>query len=120
MLVRTYATALRELGKWEVRFPALRSEAGDRNVLVQTQVVRAGSQPVAVDYRMYLKDGVWRAYDVMIEGVSLITNYRSSFARLIQTKGIGGLIEELARTNEEKDSSTREKLALGAPRPLGN
>lgn len=111
MLVRTYATALHELGDWEVRFPPLRMQPGEKRVLVQTQLIRTGAQPVAVDYSMYRKDGHWLAYDVKIEGVSLVTNYRSSFSRLIRQKGIGGLIEELAARNEDRVQSLGEPMA---------
>lgn len=114
LLVRTYATALRELGDWEVEFPPLRMKPGARSVLVQSRLIRAGAQPVAVDYRMYRKDGSWLAYDVKIEGVSLITNYRSSFSRLIRQQGIGGLIEELAARNEEKAPAAGEKVAANS------
>lgn len=102
LLVRTYATALRELGDWEIEFLRLRMKPGTGNVLVRSRLIRAGAPPVAVDYRMYRKDGSWLAYDVKIEGVSLITNYRSSFSRLIRQKGIGALIGELAARNGEK------------------
>ena len=111
MLVRTYATALRELGDWEIRFLPLRMKPGGKRVVVQTMVNRPGAPPVAIDYRMYLRNGSWLAYDVKIEGISLITNYRSSFSRLIRQKGIGGLIEDLNARNQERMQSPGEPLA---------
>ena len=111
MLVRTYATAFHELCDWEIRFGPLRSAPGDTRVVVQTQVLHGGAQPVAVDYRMHLEGDRWLAYDVKIEGISLITNYRASFARLIQSKGIDGLIERMTRLNQEKQHSAPGKLA---------
>ncbi len=111
LLVRTYATALREMGDWEVEFLPLRMKPGAKSVLVQSRLIRAGAQPVAVDYRMHRKDDSWLAYDVKIEGVSLITNYRSSFSRLIRQKGLGALIEELATRNDEKAPAARDKVA---------
>ena len=56
-------------------------------------------QPVDVEYRMHLRQGAWLAYDVKIEGISLISNYRSSFATVARNKGIDGLIEEIAALN---------------------
>jgi phospholipid transport system substrate-binding protein len=111
MLVRTYATALRELGDWEIRFLPLRMQPGEKRVVVQTMVSRPGGPPVAIDYRMYLSDDSWRAYDVKIEGISLITNYRSNFASLIRQKGIGGLIEELDARNRDSMFSSGKPLA---------
>ncbi len=114
LLVRTYATALRELGDWEVEFPRLRMKPGAQSVLVQSRLIREGAQPVAVDYRMYRKDDRWLAYDVKVEGVSLITNYRSSFSRLIRQKGIGALIEELAARNDEKTPAAEDKVVANS------
>lgn len=111
LLVRTYATALRELGDWRIEFPPLRMNPDAESVLVQSRMIRSGAQPLAMDYRMYCKDGKWLAYDVKIEGISLITNYRSSFSRLIRQKGIGGLIEELAARNDEKAQEAGDKVA---------
>ena len=104
MLVRTYATALRELGDWKVDFLPMRTQPGEKRVLVQTLMTRSGAPPVAMDYRMHQKDGHWLAFDVSVEGVSLITNYRASFSRLIRQKGIDGLIKELAARNEQGQS----------------
>jgi len=102
LLVRTYATALREMGEWELELLPLRMKPGDKKVQVQSKLIRPGAQPVAMDYTMYRKGGKWLAYDVKIEGISLVTNYRSSFSRLIRQKGIDGLIAELAARNAGK------------------
>jgi phospholipid transport system substrate-binding protein len=53
---------------------------GATKVIVKTEVLQPGIQPIAVNYRMYLKNGEWKAYDIMIEGVSLVTNYRTTFS----------------------------------------
>ncbi len=111
LLVRTYATAMRELGNWEIRFQPLRTRPDEQHALVQTQVLRPGAQPLAVDYQMHRSKGNWLAYDVKIEGISLVTNYRSSFNRLIRQKGIDGLIEELAVMNAAKEPEKSGQVA---------
>jgi len=116
MLVRTYATALRELGDWEVDFLPLRTQPGEDRVVVQTLMTREGAPPVAMDYRMHQKDGRWLAFDVSVEGVSLITNYRTSFSRLIRQKGIDGLIKELTARNEQGQSLGEPMAANTAAR----
>jgi phospholipid transport system substrate-binding protein len=111
LLVRTYATALQELGDWEMRFLPVQLQPGGEQALVQTQLLRAGAPPMAVDYSMHRRDGRWLAYDLRIEGISLVTNYRSSFARLIQSKGIAGLIAELQARENTRTAGAGQTLA---------
>jgi phospholipid transport system substrate-binding protein len=58
-------------------------------------VIKTASTDIPVDYKLYLRDGRWLAYDVVIEQVSLVRNYRSSFQDIVRQKGIAGLISEL-------------------------
>ena len=111
MLVRTYATAFNELDDWQTNFLASRPGRDQNDVLVRTQVTRNGP-PVAVDYRMRFNDGVWKVYDVKIEGMSLVTNYRSSFNRLMRTKGMDGLISYMSQTNNKKAVASNDKPEL--------
>ena len=109
MLVRTYSTAIDQLDDWELTFLPSRQGKNENHVLVRTQIKRNGP-PVAVDYRMQFKDDAWKVYDVKVEGMSLVTNYRSSFNRLIRTSGMSGLLSHLAQTNNEKDMADSEDL----------
>jgi len=80
----------------------LEMEADATKVVVKTQVLQPGIQPIAVDYRMVLHDGEWKAYDIMIEGVSLVTNYRTTFSNEVQTKGsLNAVIDGLTKRNAE-------------------
>ena len=119
MLVRTYATAFNELDDWQMTYLPSRPGRNEHDVLVRTQIGRSGP-PVAVDYRMNFIDGAWKVYDVKIEGMSLVTNYRSSFSRLMRTSGMDGLIKHLSDTNQQKaiaaevdgqDGATFQKVA---------
>ena len=107
MLVRTYATAFNELDDWHVSYLASRPGRNEHDVIVRTQISRNGP-PVAVDYRMNFKEGAWKIYDVKIEGMSLVTNYRSSFNRLMRTSGMDGLITHLSETNQKKEAVQNE------------
>ena len=111
LLARTYTTALQELGDWKLRFLPLRMHPGDEKVLVQTEMLRPGAPPLAVDYSMHRHDGRWLAYDIKIEGVSLITNYRAGFARVIQLKGFSALIDELTHMNDQRTLAAPAKVA---------
>lgn len=99
MLIHTYASALNKLSEWDIRYPPLHLEAGQRDLAVPTQILRGGAPPVEVSYRMAFDGARWRAYDVSVEGVSLLTNYRSTFVRLARQKGLDGLIQDLAQRN---------------------
>jgi phospholipid transport system substrate-binding protein len=102
MLVRVYSRAFVDFKDWSVRFLPLEMENGATKVVVKTEVLQPGIQPIGVSYRMLLNDGEWKAYDIMIEGVSLVTNYRSTFANEVQTKGsLNAVIEGLVKRNAE-------------------
>lgn len=102
LLVRTYSRAFVEFKEWSVRFLPLEMENGATKVVVKTEVLQPGIQPIGVDYRMFLNKGQWKAYDIMIEGVSLVTNYRSTFSNEVQTKGsLNAVIDGLAKRNAE-------------------
>jgi len=102
LLVRTYSRAFVEFKEWSVRFLPMEMENGATKVIVKTEVLQPGIQPISVNYRMALSNGDWKAYDIMIEGVSLVTNYRTTFSNEIQTKGtLNAIIDGLVKRNAE-------------------
>lgn len=102
LLVRTYARAFVEFEDWSVRFLPLKMAPGETKVVVKTEVLQPGIQPIGVNYRMILIDGAWKAYDIMIEGVSLVTNYRTSFKNDVARKGsLQAVIDGLAERNHQ-------------------
>jgi phospholipid transport system substrate-binding protein len=102
LLVRTYSRAFVEFKDWSIRYLPIEMEADATKVIVKTEVLQPSLQPVAVDYRMLLSNGEWKAYDIMIEGVSLVTNYRTTFTSEVQTKGsLNAVIDSLAKRNSE-------------------
>ena len=100
LLVRTYAAGVREYSTLALDFLPLRvSEDGER-VTVRTRVRTNGGLEVPISYDMYASDSGWKVYDVAIDGVSLVINYRASFSDEIRARGIDGLIERLGRHND--------------------
>ena len=69
----------------------------DTTAEVQTSVLAKGGE-VAINYRLIRKDGEWRVYDVVVEGVSLIANYRSQFREILS----GGSPQALLNSLEQK------------------
>jgi len=99
VLVRTYARALLGYSGEEVRYLPVRPGRQADSVTVSTEVRGRGSPPIPIDYRLYRKGGAWKVYDVVVDNVSLVSNYRSSFAAQVRQGGIDGLIARLAEMN---------------------
>jgi phospholipid transport system substrate-binding protein len=98
VLVRTYAKALLNYSGQEIRY--LPEKPGAKStVVVPTEVREAGAQPIPIDYRLYRKGGSWKVFDVKIDNVSLVSNYRSSFNSQIRRDGIDGLIKRIDEMN---------------------
>jgi phospholipid transport system substrate-binding protein len=99
LLVRTYSGALNQYRNETIEYKPLRMNPGDTDVMVRTAVHRAGGAPVQIDYGMEKKADSWKCYDVVVAGVSLVTNYRDEFNEQIRNGGIDGLIKTLADRN---------------------
>jgi len=98
VLVRTYAKVLLNYSGQEIRY--LPEKPGPRStVVVPTQVREPGSDSIPIDYKLYKKGGKWKVYDVRVDNVSLVENYRGSFASRIRQVGIDGLISDLDEMN---------------------
>lgn len=99
MLVRTYARAFVEFDDWTIRYlPVVKKSS--KKVIVKTEILQPGRQPVAVSYRMVKVDGEWKVYDIIIEGISLVTNYRKSFKNEMKRTGsLNAVIDTLAQRN---------------------
>jgi len=100
LLVRTYTTAFTQYKNQTVEYRSPRMAAGDTDVIVQSFIKQPGGQSVAVDYSMEKTGGGWKVYNVKIEGVSLVENYRNTFNTEIQKSGVDGLIKSLSERNK--------------------
>ena len=101
LLVRTYASALLGYSGQQIEYLPAQFPADATNVMIPTRITSAGAPPVPINYRLKLEDSRWMVYDVVIDGVSLITNYRSQFAAVVRRNGIDGLIATLADKNRQ-------------------
>jgi phospholipid transport system substrate-binding protein len=99
LLVRTYSGALNQYRNETVEYKPLRANPGDTDVTVRTAVLKPGGTPVQIDYSMEKKPDGWKCYDVVVGGVSLVTNYRDEFNGEIGKGGIDGLIKTLSDRN---------------------
>jgi len=101
LLVRTYAKSLSSYQDNKISYLPLRSTPQDTDVKVRTEVDQPGGFPIPIDYSLYLKGDEWKVYDVTIDGVSLVTNYRTTFANQIRQDGLDKLIVTLADRNKQ-------------------
>ncbi len=101
LLVRTYAKALLEYSDNDIRVLPSANPADNNEATVKTEVqVRTGS-PIPISYTMHLNSEGWKVYDVTVDGVSLVTNYRSTFAGQIRSSGLDTVIADLQKRNAQ-------------------
>jgi phospholipid transport system substrate-binding protein len=103
LLVHTYATALKIYSDERIEYLPPREKEGGKETTIRTQIIQSGSPPVPINYRMYQRDDGWKVFDITIDGVSLVINYRSTFKSEIRKNGVDGLIARLAKHNSKQD-----------------
>ncbi|MFN2309664.1 MAG: phospholipid-binding protein MlaC [Gammaproteobacteria bacterium] len=101
LLVRTYATALAGYRGQALEILAPRPGASADEIVVRTEIRQAGGVSTPVNFSLYQRAGEWKAYDVQIEGISLVANYRTNFAAEIRSGGLDGLIQSMAARNRQ-------------------
>ena len=109
LLVRTYSNALTQYRNQVIDFKPLKAKPEDTDVIVRTEVRQAGAKPVQIDYSLDKQGDNWKVYDVMVAGVSLVTNYRDSFGQEVRAGGIDGLIKSLKDKNKQLDTTVSAK-----------
>jgi phospholipid transport system substrate-binding protein len=100
LLVRTYSGALSQYRDQTMDFKPLRSDPNATEVTVRTEIIRQGQASVQIDYGMAKTPAGWKAYDIIVGGVSLVTNYRDEFNEQIKSGGVDGLIKALTDKNK--------------------
>jgi len=110
MLVRTYSKSLTEYAGEQIKYLPYQPPAeGKRTVKVKTVINQSSGSAIPIDYSLRIKNDIWKVYDIKIDGISLVTNYRNSFASDINRVGIEGLIEKLLAKNSGKKADEQEK-----------
>lgn len=102
LLVRTYSKSLGEYDGQKITYFPMRPESDPKEALVRTEIQAKSGMPIPVAYRLRKNEqGVWKIIDVVIDEVSLVTNYRNTFAQDVQRMGMDGLIKQLRNSNAE-------------------
>jgi phospholipid transport system substrate-binding protein len=100
LLIRTYSMALLEYNNQAVNYLELLGSVEKGKVKVKTEVTQAGGAAIPLDYSLRRGKEGWQVYDIQVDGISLVTNYRSSFDREIKKNGVEGLIKLLSERNQ--------------------
>ena len=111
LLFNTYAASFADLGEWELKFIPVKAKADAKRMMIKTEIIQSSRPPIAVNYRMIInKQEQWKVYDIIIEGISMVTNYRSGFAsRIKKSGGLDKVIQDLAAKNNSSHSVLETK-----------
>ncbi len=108
LLVRTYSNALTGYKNQKVVFKPFKMAPADTDVLVRTEVQQPGNKPVQLDYSLEKLESGWKVYDVIVAGISLVTNYRDQFGQEVRNGGIDGLIASISAKNKSMENGAKK------------
>jgi phospholipid transport system substrate-binding protein len=99
MLVRTYSNAIEGYQGQTMKVLPSRGKPEEKDATVRAQFIRAGGQPLPIEFQTRKTEKGWKIYDISVEGVSLVLTYRSEFDAVVKQQGIDGLIKRLTEKN---------------------
>jgi phospholipid transport system substrate-binding protein len=102
LLVRTYGKALLDYNDQKIIYLPTEGSLEQGDVMVKTEIEQDGGFPIPLNYSLKAGKQGWKVYDISVDDISLVTNYRSSFARQIKKNGVDGLIKTLHDRNQEQ------------------
>jgi phospholipid transport system substrate-binding protein len=106
LLVRTYSVALAKYRNQSIEYKPFKMGATDDDVVVKTQIIQPGGQSIPIDYALEKGDTEWKVYDVKIDGISLVTNYRGQFSNELKQGNMDALIQKLVDKNHSNTMGT--------------
>ena len=107
LLVRTYSNSLTAYKNQTVAYKPTKMQAGETDVIVKTEILQHGNKPIQLDYALEKMGDSWKVYDVIVAGISLVTNYRDTFMQEVRANGVDGLILMLANRNKQLDTGKK-------------
>lgn len=110
LLVRTYSKALTEYKNQTIEFRPYTAKPGETDVRVRTDIKQSGAgKNIELDYFLEKSGAAWKVYDIEVGGISLVTNYRESFASEVRNNGIDGLVKSLQAKNKSGEAASVKK-----------
>jgi phospholipid transport system substrate-binding protein len=101
LLLRTYSGALSEVRDQKIRMKPLRADPADKDVIVRSEVIGQGTEPIQLDYRLERSGDDWKIFDINVLGVWLVETYRNQFSQIVGQSGVPGLIDTLREKNAQ-------------------
>ena len=117
LLIRTYASSLSEYVYYKINFFPFKHKATKKKATVKMEIERTEGPAVPIQFKLRKsKKGDWKVYDVLVDGISLVANYRSTFASIIKKDGVEGVLKKLRseKTDAEKGKDTPADLDKSA------
>lgn len=110
LLVRTYSKALTGYKNQTIEFKPFSLKAGETDARVRTEVKQSGAgKNIELNYYLEKSGSAWKVYDIEVGGISLVTNYRDSFASEVRNGGIDGLIKALRAKNNSGEATSAKQ-----------
>lgn len=106
MLIRTYSKSIADYGNAKVEVLPVQGEQSNKLHRVKTELDLGSGEPLQVDWMFRKVDGNWKAFDLIVGGLSMVKNFRTSFSQEISETSLDALISRLASTNAEPDTAT--------------
>lgn len=108
LLVRTYSRSLLEFSDQKIYFFPVKLAADAHKTSVKAEVVQPGGPSIPMSYRVRIKNNAWKVYDIKIDGISLVTSYRGTFAQEIRKSGMDGLLKYMRDKNSKLASKVKQ------------
>ena len=105
LLIRSYGNVLVEYANTEIVYLPFRADENEKRAKVHTELSKSNENAIRISYSLHRTSLGWKVYDVAVEGISLVTNYRNSFIRKVSQDGIDQLISQLATKNNNDDTT---------------
>ena len=107
LLVRTYSKSLTAYKNQTVAYKPTKLQGGETDVIIKTEILQPGNKPVQLDYALEKAADGWKVYDVIVAGISLVTNYRDTFTQEVRANGVDGLILLLGNKNKQLETGKK-------------
>ncbi|HEY9198507.1 MAG TPA: ABC transporter substrate-binding protein [Gammaproteobacteria bacterium] len=101
LLVRTYATALAGYSGQRIEFLPQRDGSAADEAVVRAEIRQPGGLAIPVQFSLFRSGEGWKAYDIVIDGISLVANYRTTFSAEVRNGGLDALILSLSARNQQ-------------------
>jgi phospholipid transport system substrate-binding protein len=109
VVVRNYSMALAGSRDRAIEYKPLRAVPGQTEVTVKSIVKQPGGDGLSIDYDMEKTASGWKACDIRVAGISLVTNYRSAFAQAVREGGVDGLVNSLSASNRQAEPGLKAR-----------